>query len=735
MRLLPAPLTHNQRAMRTLLTTVSLLFTLFLAAQTTIFGRITDKKGESVLGANVFLEGTYDGATTDLDGKFSFTTTEIGLQTLVASSLGYESYRLETVVGKMVGLEIRFRESMNSLNTVVLSAGSFSAGDNTKVNALKPLDVVTTASAVGDFVGALQTLPGTSANPDDGRLFVRGGRAEETQIFIDGNRVFRPFTPTTGNIPTRGRFSPFLFDGITFSTGGYSAEFGDALSSVLLLNTTDFPEEEKTDIGIMSVGGSVGNTQIWGDNSLSANVAYINLAPYNEIIPQNNRFEDPFQSLSGEAVYRHKLNKGLFKAYSAYSYSNFSIIQEDINDPSGFFVGITNRNYYGNLNYLGDLNDSWKIETGISLAHDSNDGQFASTALEARENAFHAKVRLQKRWNNYYKLNFGAEQFIVDYAEDIESQFGNFDTGLDYGLTALFAETEIFASKDLAFKAGLRGDYYGVNDSFKLSPRLSAALSLTPASQISLAYGNFFQQSQNNIQQYQPALEVENARHFIANFLYNKNKRMLRIEGFYKAYDDLVTFDAPLGSANNAIPQFDSQYANGGSGYAGGVDLFWRDETSIKNLDYWVSYSYLDTERLERNFPSQVTPNYATDHNLNLVGKYWIEDWQSQVGLTYTFASGRPFTNANQPGFLNDRTKSFQSLDLNWAYLIDDQKIIYASVGNVLGRENVFNYQYSNTPDVTGTFNRRAIGQVADRFFFVGFFWTIGGNDNQLDNL
>ena len=74
---------------------------------------------------------------------------------------------------------------------------------------------------------------------------MRGGEADETQIFIDGIRVFTPYSPTAKNIPTRGRFSPFLFKGITFSTGGYSAEYGQALSSVLLLNSTDEPVRRK----------------------------------------------------------------------------------------------------------------------------------------------------------------------------------------------------------------------------------------------------------------------------------------------------------------------------------------------------------------------------------------------------------------------------------------------------------------------------------------------------------
>jgi hypothetical protein len=59
--------------------------------------------------------------------------------------------------------------------------------------------------------------------------FVRGGEANETQTFVDGIRVAQPYNATIGNVPTRGRFS-FLFSGIAFSTGGYSAEYGEALS-------------------------------------------------------------------------------------------------------------------------------------------------------------------------------------------------------------------------------------------------------------------------------------------------------------------------------------------------------------------------------------------------------------------------------------------------------------------------------------------------------------------------
>lgn len=714
--------------MKTLFLLLSITLSISSLAQTTISGQVLDEKNVPVLGANVYLQGTYDGATTDIDGKFSFTTSETSYVTLVVSFIGYEDFNQQALVNELEGLEIRFRESVNSLNSVILNAGTLSAGDSSKASALKPLDIVTTAGAVGDFVGALQTLPGTSANPDDGRLFVRGGSGEETQVFIDDSRVFRPFVPVTGNIPTRGRFSPFLFDGISFSTGGYSAEYGDALSSVLLLNTTDVPVEEKTDLQIMSVGGGVGNTQIWGKNSISINASYINLGPYNQLIPQNNQFEDPYESISGEAVYRHQLDKGMFKAYSAYSYSNFSIIQEDIDIEDGIYFGLKNGNYYGNLNYEERLKNDWRIEAGISLAHDRNDINVAGTDIDTRENALHAKLKLRKRYNNYFKIHYGIEQFLINYEENVIINNDKYKSSLNSSNTGAFTEAEVFLSKDLAFKAGVRADYYGLSEELLISPRLSAAITVSQNWQASFAYGQFYQQAQNNILQYDQELAPESAEHYILNFLYQKDGRMLRAETYYKNYSSLLTY-------NTDRPQLESNFKVNGNGYATGLDVFWRDGKTVKNLDYWISYSYLDTERQYLNFQESATPNFASAHNFSAVGKYWVEGLKSQIGLTYNYTSGRAFTNPNRTGFLNDKTASFQSLNLNWAYLIDQQKIVFLSVTNLLGRENTFNYQYSNTPDQMGNFDRRSIGQAADRFFFVGFFWTLGSNDNQLDNL
>lgn len=716
--------------MKTRFFLIAILISSITLAQTTINGKITDSKNIPIIGANVYLDGTYDGDTTNDEGHFSFTTEEKGTQTLIISYLSYETKTIVGDVSTLKDLNIKLKDDMESLDTVIISAGTFEANDNSKVSVLNSLDVVTTASAVGDFIGALQTLPGTSTVSEDGRLFVRGGDANETQIFIDGIRVFTPYSPTANNIPTRGRYSPFLFDGITFSTGGYSAEFGNALSSVLLLNTIDEPDQQKTDIGIMSVGGSLGHTRKWNKSSISANATYINLAPYQALYPDRNNWEKPYEGAQGEAVFRQKFNNGILKFYAAFDTANFDIIQDDINVSEGVRLKLNNRNFYTNASYQGVLGKGWSLQTGLSYTIAKTDFKFSDNAIDDSENSAHFKLKLKKRFNSRIKLNFGAEHFTTKFDESFATEGFEASYGFTNNNSAAFVESDVIFSKKLALKLGLRADHYNLSDEFQVAPRASVAYKTSKNGQLSIAYGNFYQNASNAVLKFNSKVETQNTKHYIMNYQYVNNGRIFRAETYRKEYDNLIKFDTEFES-------FNSNYNNSGSGYAQGLDLFWRDNKSIKNVDYWLSYSFLDTERNYRNYPTQTQPNFANKHNISAVVKYWVEDWKSQIGLAYNFASGRPYTNPNTEAFLGEKTKSFNSISLNWAYLISQQKILYVSVNNVLGFKNINGYQYANSPDASGNFARRSLRPAADQFFFVGFFWTISenGTDNQLDNL
>lgn len=726
-------LDQKSNQMKTIIALSLFLFSALLFAQTTISGKILDEKGKPVFGANVFIEGRYDGASTTQTGAFSFTTTATGNPTLVVSFLIFETSKTVIDVANFQNKTIKLRESVTSLDAVVITAGTLEAGDKARISVLKPLDIVTTAGSAGNIIAALQTLPGTQTVGEDGRLFVRGGEANETQTFVDGIRVAQPYGASTNNVPTRGRFSPFLFSGMSFSTGGYSAEYGEALSSVLLLNTQDAPDQNKTEISLMTVGLGIGNTQKWEKSSLSVNSNYLNLAPYQAAIPQNVDWNSPFQSLSGEAVYRYNFNNGILKVYAAFDSSKFDINQENINSPEKIRVDLNNNNFYFNSSYKGVFGNNWQITTGLSYGYSNNKINLDSDKVANDENAAHLKLKLKKSFSDRLKLSFGADYFVTQFNEDFNENSGSvFTNGYDSNIAAVYTEADIFFSKKWAAKVGLRASNNDLLNETAISPRISFAYKMAKNSQFSFAYGDFTQTPSAEYIKYSSnnQFESEKASHYILNFQFNKNGKTFRAETYYKDYRDLVKFDTQMAAYN-------SVFSNSGSGYAKGLDLFWRDGKSIKNLEYWVSYSYIDTERDYKNFSSQVTPSFVADHSLSIVTKYWINDWNSQIGFTNSYSSGRPYNNPNETKFMNGKTKSYNSLSFNWAYLLSQQKILYFSVSNVLGSQNVFGYEYANNPDNAGYYNRKEIIPTADRFFFVGFFWTISNDkkDNQLRNL
>ena len=717
--------------MRFLLNIVFIVMASNSIAQTIISGKVLDKKGEPIVGANVYLDKTYDGATTDLEGVFSFETKETGNATLIVSFVTFQTYKKVANVNTMHNLSIVLKESVNTLDAVVLTAGSFKAGDNTKVTVMNSLDVVTTAGVAGDFISALQTLPGTQTVGEDGRLFVRGGTAEETQVFIDGMQVFKPYSPTANNIPTRGRYSPFLFDGITFSTGGYSAEYGNALSSVLLLNTIDQPKQNETNLSFMSLGGGIGHTKKWEKDAFTINAQYINLAPYNALLPDRNTWNKLPEVIGGETVYRHVTKNGLLKLYSAFDATKFDLEQKDINFEELVRTKLSNSNWYTNVSYESFVGDNTQISTGLSYSHGKTKVNIGKTVVTDIENSAHLKLKLKHPFSNQFKLSYGAEFITTHFKEHgLANQTTPFTYNFTNNMEAAFAEADVFFSKYFAVKLGLRGNYMALLDAFAVSPRLSLAYKLNKNAQMSLAYGTFYQTPQNNELKIQQNLDLQKATHYILNYQYKNNKRLFRAEAYYKNYEKLIQFDTHFGQPIRNL-------TNMGFGFAKGLDIFWKDSKSIDNLQYWLSYSYIDTKRKFQEYPTEVMPDYATKHNASLVTKYWINRLRSQVGLTYNVASGRPYNNTNSSTFMDGRTKPYHSISMNWSYLLSQQKILYISATNILGFKNVFGYDYANTPNSNGVFQRQAIVPNADRFFFIGFFWTISDDKtkNQLDNL
>ena len=717
-------------AHRIFLVLILFFINMISVAQTTIRGSVVEKGGEVLVGANVYLEGTYDGASSGIEGDFEFTTTESGTMTLIVSFLGYKEYRTELILkDEIVELRVELQEAINRIDGVVITAGAFEASGEHKREVLRPLDIVTTAGATADLAGALNTLPGTQTVGEEGRLFVRGGDGRETRTYIDGLQVMSFYSPSAPGTPTRGRYLPFMFKGTSFSTGGYSAEYGQALSSALILNTKDEATMTRSDISIMTVGGDFAHTQAWQNSSLSGKLQYTNIDPYYGLINQEIDWIDPPTSAEGIFAFRTKVNtNGSFKVFGNLNRSGLTLNRNEMSDPTlDIRTRIDNTYYYLNTSFEDVFADSWKIRTGISYTHNLDDIGLDQDLFTTLSRGGHAKLALDHNLSEAVGIKFGGDLFYREVNQEYEDFSGVSTNSFDEALPAFFAESDVYFSNDLVGRMGLRYEYSSLQTEGHLSPRVSLAYKTGENSQVSAAYGIFYQVPEDKFLLENPGIEMERSDHYILNYQIIENNRTFRIEGYYKDYDNLITFQ----------PSNLSTVQNDGFGFSRGIDIFWRDNRTFNNVDYWLSYSFLDTERLYLDFPSTAVPTFASKHNFSAVYKHFISDLKTQLGFTYSFGSGRPYHDPNTEGFNSGRTSNYHDLSFNLAYLYRDNIILYTSVTNVPGRDNIFGYEFSPVPDMNGEFPGRAQRLPARRFFFVALLITISKENtaNQLPSL
>ena len=227
----------------------SICFSFPASAQSKAFvqGQVVDEAQRPMAFVNVQIVDTTDGATTGRDGRFAFSTRRLGRHDLSATFIGFEPARrtLHLTAGDTTMVRLVLRRAFIELGETVVTASTYTTGEEETVT-LSPLDVVTTPGASADIFRAFKTFPGVATVDDGAGLFVRGGDVSETVVLLDQATVVHPYryeSPTGGVF---GTIPPFMVQGTAFSTGGFSARYGNALSAVLAMESLDLTPRDLT---------------------------------------------------------------------------------------------------------------------------------------------------------------------------------------------------------------------------------------------------------------------------------------------------------------------------------------------------------------------------------------------------------------------------------------------------------------------------------------------------------
>jgi len=209
---------------------------LFAAEYGKITGKVMDgETGDPLIGADVVVEGSELGAASDVAGGYVVLYVPAGTYAVVASYLGYDPFTFTNVVvnaDQTTVLNFRLRPTVIQVEGVTSVAvrepiviSQTQTGRSVTSEDINRLPVTTINQVITLQAGVVQTSLGTS---------IRGGRVEEVTYFVDG---IVTKVPQTGR--QSAQMSPDAVEEVSVISGGFDAEYGDALSGIINVITRE----------------------------------------------------------------------------------------------------------------------------------------------------------------------------------------------------------------------------------------------------------------------------------------------------------------------------------------------------------------------------------------------------------------------------------------------------------------------------------------------------------------
>jgi vitamin B12 transporter len=726
---------------------VALVFALLPSAPDLVLrGVVRDQSGLPVPRALVYVDGTQNAAETDNAGRFGLRLPDPRAGTLAVYRDGFALFAVPFDPITLEPFEIVLIPAPIA-DSVTVTAPRAPAPPASAFG-MRPLDVVRTAGSAGDLMRALQTLPGVAQMDEGAGLYVRGGDTSEVLVLLDDAVVFHPYRQETPGGGLFGSVEPFLLEGVSFATGGFSARYGSALSAVLDMHGLRRPETRQLSATFGLAGASVrgalpigagGGLRISGNRSFPGLLFAVNGRPY-EFSPLPGGWD------ANVSAHYDSTEAGRVKLLVSASGDGVGVHIDSL--AFGGLLRSTTSTSLVTLHWEKIVGGTWLATASAGLTRYARGRDVGVLDLDTTDRRASWRAAAERALGAWM-LRIGGDGFdarthidgrVPSRGGDLGGTSGSERLDVRYGdvVSGAYAEAER-RWRAVTTTVGGRVQRFDLARSVTIDPRVNVAIDTAPGQKASFAWGLYHQAPDSayygHVDQADGhKLDPMRARHAIVGYEIGDDKRPLhlRAEGYWKTYDSL-----PIETGDAA-----SAFWSGGFGSARGLDLF----AHVKHapIDLTADYSWLAAERRwtpvddRGKYPLPASgswrPDFEIPHTAHVLARIDLTHalsasagWRIASGRLDTPVVGATLTPSGyvpQYGAINsERLPEYERVDLTVSYLSQlfgsQSTVLFASIGNLAGRTNYFEYAYS--PDYT---QRRPVTSATPRVVYFGLTLT-----------
>ena len=638
--------------------------TMLIAQNASVNGYITDKSsGETLISANVALLENNRGTSTNTLGYFSLTNLEPGTYTIAGSYIGFKLFRKTITLSadETLRLDIELEPNVVSTDEIVVTSDRVKEEQKNIGTAEINTELIKSLPKVfeADVFRSIQLLPGVKAASDfSSGLYIRGGSPDQTLILLDRNTVYNP-SHFFGFFST---FNPDAIKDVRLYKGGYPAEYGGRLGSVLTIYNKDGNRNETegtATLGMLASRVSIEGPYKKGSWMFSARRSTLEpvlaaLRSTSDNIPSSFYFLD----FNGKVNFDASKNDKLSLAF----YSGQDKVNFPFSDDAEFKLNYGNRTLSTNWTHIfSDKLFSNFVLTG-SQYFNYPEVELGGTPIERRNNIYDYSVKADLEYlpNEKHELALGiwAGTLTIRLNDrfDDEPSFSS-RSHSKYG--SVYLSDTWRPSNKWKIVSGIRTSYLSDGDYFRLEPRVSLEYKANDRIRLQTAYGRYNQYltliTNEAFSGFDVWLTADDGvkPSFGDQFIVGAKTIPfsgygLDIEFYYRTMNDIFELDPFLQDVSGLdYPEL----FRIGNGDAYGAELFF--EKRVGDLTGFIGYTFAYTWKKFDDYNNDIgnpdgagrkyPPKYDRRNDVNLVLSYQLSKrWKST--LSFNYATGQAYT-------------------------------------------------------------------------------------------